>query len=104
MRVAQAVQDVGDGAVAARDDDAIEGADVGDRILRLHAVSDEAHADLVAAHREGAREREDLVGARAGREGVDDEDAHVFPVRAKPSIVIVSTILPSVRGAANHHG
>ena len=59
VRVAQAVQDVGDGAVAARDDDAIEGADVGDRILRLHAVSDEAHADLVAAHREGARERED---------------------------------------------
>lgn len=53
---------------------------------------------------ERAREREDLVGARAGREVVDDEDAHVFPVRAKPSIVIVSTILPSARGAANHHG
>ena len=46
--VAQAVEHVGDAAVAAGDHHAVEGRGVRGRVLRLHAVPEEPHDDLVA--------------------------------------------------------
>ena len=58
---AHLVEHVGDGAVAARNDHAIELANVRYRVLGLHAIADKTHHDLVAALREGVRERVDFI-------------------------------------------
>lgn len=59
--LAHLVEHVGDGAVAARNDHAIELANVRYRVLGLHAIADKTHHDLVAALREGVRERVDFI-------------------------------------------
>ena len=58
---AHLVENVGDGAVAARNHHAIKLAHVCHGVLGLHAIADKTHHDLVAALREGVRERVDFI-------------------------------------------
>ena len=58
---AHLVEHVGDGAVAARNDHAIEFAHVRHGILGFHTIADKTHHDLVAALREGVRECVDFI-------------------------------------------
>ena len=58
---AHLVEHVGDSAVAARNDHAVELAHVCHGVLGLHAITDKTHHDLVAALREGVRECVDFI-------------------------------------------
>ena len=58
---AHLVEHVGDGAVAARNHHAIKLAHVCHGVLGFHAIADKTHHDLVAALREGVRERVDFI-------------------------------------------
>ena len=58
---AHLVEHVGDGAVAARDDHAVELANVCHGVLGLHAIADKAHHDFVAALCKGVRECVDFI-------------------------------------------
>ena len=75
---AHLVEHVGDGAVAARNDHAIELANVRYRVLGLHAIADKAHHDLVAALCKGVRECVDFIGAGTRCRVVDDKAAHTY--------------------------
>ena len=61
MCVAQTIEHVGDGAVAARNHHAIKLAHVRHGVLGFHAIADKTHHDLVTALREGVRERVDFI-------------------------------------------
>ena len=58
---AHLVEHVGNGAVAARDNHAIEFAHVCHGVLGLHAIADKTHHDLVAALRKGVCECVDFI-------------------------------------------